>query len=49
MPWNQVPKQDRPPRPTKAHAPNTPIPRPKPPPKPPKPPELDGWVWKWQK
>lgn len=49
MPWNQTPKQDRPPARLKAHVPTTPIPRPKSPPKPPKPPELDGWVWKWQK
>jgi hypothetical protein len=48
MPWNQVPKQDRPPPRLKAHVPTTPIPRPKTL-RPPKPPEIEGWTWRWEK
>ena len=48
MPWNQVPKQERPPRPPRINVPTVRVKRPKLPPKPQKPPEIEGYVWRWQ-
>ena len=49
MAWNQVPKQDRPPRPTPMRPSRINPPKPPEPKRPPKPPDTPGYAWRWRK